>query len=96
MIEIAISSELAAAHPNFVAGCARRGLRVEVFADSGERGESPGAPTPDADRVADAAYVGRPHPVTGYYAECTGAFSTDPDEFCGCPICQAARSVADL
>ena len=34
MIEIAISSELAAEHPRFMAGCAERGHQVEVFASS--------------------------------------------------------------
>jgi hypothetical protein len=35
MIEIRISSELAGEHSRFVAACAERGHRVEVF-DSGE------------------------------------------------------------
>jgi hypothetical protein len=39
MIEITISSELAADHPEFMAGCAERGHQVEVFDDaqSGEK-----------------------------------------------------------
>lgn len=31
MLEISISSELAAAHPVLMAGCAKRGHEVEVF-----------------------------------------------------------------
>ena len=37
VIEISISRELAADHPSFIAGCAERGHRVEVFGDSHER-----------------------------------------------------------
>lgn len=33
MIEIRVSRELAAAHPGFMAGCAEREHRVEVFGD---------------------------------------------------------------
>jgi len=35
MIEISISSELAAEHPRFMAGCAERGHQVNVF-EAGE------------------------------------------------------------
>ena len=35
MIEISISSALAAEHPEFMAGCAERGHHVEVFNDAG-------------------------------------------------------------
>ena len=98
MLEIAISRELAAAHPDFMAGCAQPYLRVEVFGDAHERPEARAATdTPDPDRVPDAVYIGQRHPEKGYYADCTGTFGTDPDDSCGCPICQAAaQSVADL
>jgi hypothetical protein len=39
MIEISISRELAAAYPGFIAGCAQRGHRVEVFGEATERAE---------------------------------------------------------
>jgi hypothetical protein len=38
MIAISISSELAGEHPRFMAECAERGHRIEVF-DSGEARE---------------------------------------------------------
>jgi hypothetical protein len=34
MIKISISNELAAGHPEFMAGCAERGHRVEVFGEA--------------------------------------------------------------
>jgi hypothetical protein len=34
MIKISISNELAAEHPEFMAGCAERGHRVEVFGEA--------------------------------------------------------------
>jgi hypothetical protein len=40
MIEISVSRELAAAHPRFMAGCADRGLRVEVFGGAERNGEA--------------------------------------------------------
>ena len=52
MIEISISRELADEHPGFVAGCAERGHRVEVFAGHEEPPESGHGPASDSD-VAD-------------------------------------------
>ena len=80
MIEIAISSDLANEHPRFMAECARRDHRLEVF-DSGERVHATPEPNP-------AAFIGSPHPELGFYAGC--ARNWDPDEPCGCPICRAA------
>jgi hypothetical protein len=40
VLKISISSELADAHPRFMAGCAERGHRVEVF-ESGGSSEAP-------------------------------------------------------
>jgi hypothetical protein len=56
MLEITISRDLAAAHPDFMAGCVQRGHRVEVFGDE----------------VPDAVQIGQPHPEKGYYAACSG------------------------
>jgi hypothetical protein len=39
MIEISISSEMAAEHSRFMAECAERGHRVEVFESGGEAHE---------------------------------------------------------
>jgi Uma2 family endonuclease len=40
MLEISISSELAAAHPVLMAGCAKRGHEVEVFENAGTGAEA--------------------------------------------------------
>ena len=40
MVEISISSELAAAHPVFMAGCAECGHQVEVFENAGTGAEA--------------------------------------------------------
>ena len=55
MIEIAISSELAAEHPAFMTGCAERGHQVDVF-DTG----APGDPTCEQDPQTNVdAPIGR-------------------------------------
>lgn len=53
VIEISINRDLAADQPGFMAGCAERGHRVEVFSDSHERSESDSAETPDRRDVPD-------------------------------------------
>jgi hypothetical protein len=60
VIEISISREPASEHPGFMAGCAERGRRVEVFGDSHEQPASDGAETRDRDDVPDAGYIGGP------------------------------------
>ena len=45
MLEISISSEMAAEHPRFMAECLERGHRVEVFAPCAETRVSGGGPT---------------------------------------------------
>ena len=40
MLEISISSELANAHPGFMAGCAKRGHEVEMFENAGTGAEA--------------------------------------------------------
>ena len=62
MIEISISRELAAEHPGFMAGCAKRNHQVRVFGTTHERPESDAAETRDSDNMPDAAYIGQPHP----------------------------------
>jgi hypothetical protein len=52
MLEISISSEMAAEHPRFVAECLERGHRVEVFASCAETHESGGGPTTSVDVAA--------------------------------------------
>ena len=60
MIEISISRELAAEHPGFMAGCAKRSHQVRVFGTTHERPESDAAETRDPDDMLDAAYIGQP------------------------------------
>lgn len=48
MIEISISSELAAEHPRFVAECLERGHRIEVFESSGGASERAAVATTEA------------------------------------------------
>ncbi|MGA2925979.1 MAG: hypothetical protein ABSG43_08285 [Solirubrobacteraceae bacterium] len=91
MIQIAISGELAAAHEAFMRGCDERGHRVEVLGEERHGSPSPSPAADDGRELPDEAYIGRPHPEKGYYAACSEPFSTDPDDFCGCPICQAAQ-----
>jgi len=57
MIEISISRELADEHRGFMAGCAERGHRVEVFDDarSGERAAPRTSFTPPVARTAPDA-----------------------------------------
>ena len=63
MIEISISRELAAEHPGFMAGCAKRSHQVQVFGSHPTSGRSPdAAETRGPDDMADAAYVGQPDP----------------------------------
>ena len=62
MIEIRISRELAAEHPAFMAGCAKRSHQVQVFGSTHERPESDAPETRDPDDMADAAYIGQPDP----------------------------------
>jgi hypothetical protein len=50
MIEISISRELADAHPGFIAGCAKRGHRVQVIAN----------PVAGGDATAPAGELGGP------------------------------------
>ena len=59
MIEISISSELAADHPEFMAGCAERGQQVQVFenARSGERAAPRASFAPPAARAGSQAPV---------------------------------------
>lgn len=68
MIEIAISGELANESPPFMAGCAQRGHRVEVFESIGRTGEIVDVPVADSRRdgarpspagVGDASLGGR-------------------------------------
>jgi hypothetical protein len=94
MIKISISRELAADHPDFLAGRAERGHRVEVFGNRPESPESHAAEACNPDDLADAAHIGQPHPLKGYYATSTVSFRSDPDGFCGCPICEAAARSA--
>jgi hypothetical protein len=54
MIEISISRELAAEHPGFVAGCAERGHRIELFGDRHKRPQSLSAGTRDPDDMPNA------------------------------------------
>ena len=63
MIEISISRALAAEHPGFMAGCAKRSHQVQVFGNTHERPESDGAETRDPDAMPDAAYIGQPDPA---------------------------------
>ena len=42
MLEISIGSELAAAHPVFMAGCAERGHQVDVFGDAERNADEEG------------------------------------------------------
>ena len=60
MIEISISRELVAEHPGFLAGCAERGHKVQVFSASHERPESDAADMRDPDDMPDAACIGQP------------------------------------
>ena len=60
MIEISISRELAAGHPGFMAGCAKRSHQVRVFGTTHERPESGAAETRDPDDIPGSAYVGQP------------------------------------
>ena len=53
MLEISISSEMAAEHPRFMAECLERGHRVEVFASCAETRESGGGPTTSVDVAAE-------------------------------------------
>jgi hypothetical protein len=50
MIEIAISSELAAEHPRFVTACVERGHQVEVFESSAAVSERAPVADPEASR----------------------------------------------
>ena len=64
MIEISISSELAGEHSRFMAECAGRGHRVEVFESGGEMHEPAcGARTEATERPADRPL--RPAPTSG-------------------------------
>ena len=56
MLQISISSEIAAEHPRFMAECSERGRRVEVFASCAETRESGGGPRTSV----DVAGVGQP------------------------------------
>ena len=49
MLEISISSEMAAEHPRFMAECLERGHRVEVFASCAETRECGGGPRTGVD-----------------------------------------------
>ena len=62
MIEISISRELAAEHSGFLAGCAARGHRVQVFGTSLEQRESDAAEPCDSDDQPAAADAGEPEP----------------------------------
>jgi hypothetical protein len=62
MIEISVSRELAAEHPGFLAGCAERGHRVEVFGTSREQPESGAARTRGPDDMPDAYCIGQRSP----------------------------------
>jgi len=53
MLEISISSEMAAEHPSFMAECLERGHRVEVLASCAETRESGGGPTTSVDMAAE-------------------------------------------
>ena len=63
MIEISISGELAAAHPEFMSGCAQRGHHVRVFGDAVDaRGVGPSCgeeDQPSDDRSARAGLAAR-------------------------------------
>lgn len=63
MLEISISSEMAAEHPRFMAECVERGHRVEVFASCAETGGSGGGPRTSADVAGEDQPLlpGRPH-----------------------------------
>ena len=63
MIEISISRELATEHAGFLAGCAERGHRVQVFGAAHEPPESDAAEARDPDGRPDAAYVDQPDPA---------------------------------
>jgi hypothetical protein len=52
MLEISISSEMAAEHPRFMAECVERGHRVEVFGSCAETRESGGGQTTSVDVAA--------------------------------------------
>jgi len=60
VIEIGISHELSAEHPGFMAGCAERGHRVEVFGHAHEQPDSDGAETRDRHDVPHAGHIGEP------------------------------------
>ncbi len=75
MIEISISSELAAAHPGFMAGCAERGHRMEVFGGNRDGSDSPGAKTDERHELRDAAYTGRRPPGNGAKPSARGALA---------------------
>jgi hypothetical protein len=74
MLQISISSELAAEHPRFVAECAGRGHTIEVFGPHAENSQAPaegtgtGAP-PERSGLIDlghgelAAQIDRPAPL---------------------------------
>jgi hypothetical protein len=50
MIEIAISSELAAEHPRFMSACLERGHQIEVFESSAAGPERAAVAEPEASR----------------------------------------------
>ena len=54
MLEISISSEMAAEHPRFMAECSERGHRVEVFASCAATRVSGGGPRTSVDAAAEA------------------------------------------
>jgi hypothetical protein len=62
MIEISISGELAAEHPEFMSGCVERGHQVQVFGTSREQSESGAADTLSPADMPDAACIGQPRP----------------------------------
>ena len=69
MIEISISSELAGEHPRFMAECAGRGHRAEVFESGGEMHEPACGAQSDAGATrASSTGPAWPAPTSGRYA----------------------------
>ena len=61
MLQISISSELAADHQQFVAQCARRGHTIEVFGPHAENGQAVAARTGSESSLERSGLIGLGH-----------------------------------